>query len=213
MSLTLDEVISSRNIKEVLHFTTNRGLLGILATGGVKSRRRLPNEAHVEYLFMPNTEIRKDLLWTDYVNLSISDTNSRFLSWSRRQARQDDRLFWCILSFSPEILVHSGVLFATTNNIYSGVKRGKKAEDLEALFAPRVHRYEGYYSKRSSLHRDCCPTCDQAEILYPGELSIFYLERIYVLDGDTQDEVHAMMGAVACENYEVVIDKSKFKQT
>ncbi len=212
MPLTLEEVISSRGIKEILHFTTNRGLLGILATGAVKSRKRLPDEDHVEHLFIPNTETRKDLLWTDYVNLSISVTNSRFLSWSRRQPREDDRLFWCILSFSSEILLHPGVLFVSTNNIYTGVKRGRKAEHLEALFAPRVHQWGEYYVTRSNLHASCCPTCEQAEVLYPAELSIAHLQRIYVLNGETQDEVHAMIGTVACKNYEVAIKASKFNQ-
>lgn len=211
MELTLENVVATRKIQEVLHFTTNRGLLGILATGEVKSRKRLPNENHLEYLFIPNIEIRKDAPWTDYVNLSISVTNSRFLSWSRRQARQDERLFWCILSFSSVILLHPGVLFVSTNNIYTDVKRGNQAKDLEALFAPRVHQWGQWYVERSSLQPPSCPTCEQAEVLYPGELSIEYLNFIYVLDEDTQDEVHAMIGAVACQDCDVVVDRSKFE--
>src|SRR5262249_11051810 len=116
--MNIRDVISRRRITEVLHFTTNNGLLGILATKAVKSRNRLPHDAQLEYLFLPNTDYRKDTDWVDYVNLSVSRVNDRFLDWSRRRPRSE-KLFWCILAFSPTILSHSGVHFATTNNIYT----------------------------------------------------------------------------------------------
>lgn len=209
--MTIAEIIAARGIREVLHFTTNRGLLGILATGAIKSRKRLPDDAHLEYLFLPNTEYRKDVAWTDYVNLSVSRVNNRFLRWSRRQPRSE-RLFWCILATSPEILLHPGVQFVTTNNIYTGAKRGTLSEDLDAMFSPRVHQWGPYYVDRGARVSDCCPTCEQAEVLYPGELPAQYIERIFVADHETQDEVHAMIGAVACQNYDVRIDASKFAE-
>jgi hypothetical protein len=205
----IEELIAARGIREILHFTTNRGLLGVLATQRVKSRKRLPDDAQLEYLFLPNTEYRKDIAWIDFVNLSVSRVNNRFMNWSRRQPR-NERLFWCILAFSPAILLHSGVRFTTTNNIYTGVRRGVLAEDLEALFAPRVHQWGPYYVDRGARTTDCCPTCEQAEVLYPRELSVEYLDRIYVVDHETQDEVHAMIGAVGCFDYDVVVDPLKF---
>jgi hypothetical protein len=207
--MSIEEVIALRGIREVMHFTTNRGLLGILAAKAIKPRKRLPGDAQLEYLFLPNTEYRKDIAWVDYVNLSVSRVNNRFLRWSRRQPR-NEKLFWCILALSPKILLHPGVQFVTTNNIYTGVKRGTLAEDLEALFAPRVHQWGAYYVDRGTRVPDCCPTCEQAEILYPGELPAQYIDRIYVPDHETQDEVHAMIGAVACQDYDVRVDASKF---
>src|SRR5260370_30941896 len=102
--MNLADFVASRGIKEIMHFTTNRGLLGIFATGYVKSRNRLPEESQLEYLFLPNTDYRKDADWIDYLNLSISQVNKRFLAWSRRRTRNDERLFWCILAFDPAIL-------------------------------------------------------------------------------------------------------------
>ena len=90
--MSIEEVIALRGIREVMHFTTNRGLLGILAAKAIKPRKRLPGDAQLEYLFLPNTEYRKDIAWVDYVNLSVSRVNNRFLRWSRRQPR-NEKLF------------------------------------------------------------------------------------------------------------------------
>lgn len=209
--MTLAEFAADRGIREILHFTTNRGLLGIFATGCVKSRKRLPDESRLEYLFLPNTDYRKDVAWIDYVNLSISQVNKRFLAWSRRR-RTADRLFWCILAFDPVILGHPGVLFTTTNNIYSGVKRGESVHDLEALFAERVHQWGDYYASRTRGHHNYLPTCEQAEVLYPKSLSIDYLKRVYVPDGETQDEVHAMLGMLGMNGVEVTVQGELFQR-
>lgn len=210
--MTLAEFVAARGISEILHFTTNRGLLGIFATGCIKSRKRLPDESQLEYLFLPNTDYRKDTAWIDYVNLSISQVNKRFLAWSRRRTRTDDRLFWCILAFDPAILGHPGVLFTTTNNIYTGVKRGENIRDLEALFGEKVHQWGDYYANRARGHEDHLPTCEQAEVLYPKSLSIDYLKRVYVADGETQDEVHAMLGMLGMKRVDVTVQSGLFQR-
>ncbi len=208
--MKIEQVVAARSIQEVLHFTTNRGLLGILANGSVKSRKRLPNEAQLEYLFLPNTDYRKDVPWVDYVNLSISRVNNRFLDWSRRRPRTE-RLFWCILAFDCVILAHPGVLFVTTNNIYSGAKRGSSHSDLEALFAEAVHQWGPHYAHRPLGRANHLTTCPQAEVLYPKALSIEHLGRIYVADGETQDEVHAMLGMLALQGVDVVVNAEMFR--
>jgi hypothetical protein len=53
--------------------------------------------------------------------------------------------WWCLLSFSPEILLHPGVFFATTNNIYTSVQRKMGAQGLNDLFADRIQRWPGYF--------------------------------------------------------------------
>jgi hypothetical protein len=210
--MTLAEFVAARGISEILHFTTNRGLLGIFATGYVKSRKRLPDESQLEYLFLPNTDYRKDVAWIDYVNLSVSQVNKRFLAWSRRRTRTDDRLFWCILAFDPAILGHPGVIFTTTNNIYTGVKRGGGLRDFLALFEERVHQWGDYYASRTMGHGDHITTCEQAEVLYPQSLSIECLRRVYVADGETQDEVHAMLGMLGMKSVDVTVLSELFQR-
>lgn len=101
--------------------------------------------------------------------------------------------FWCILSFDTIILTHPGVFFATTNNIYTGVKRGTGAENLERLFAEKVVRWEGnVVARHPNLPRNQA-TCEQAEVLYPGELSLDYLKTVYVKSDEDAYSVESLI--------------------
>lgn len=196
--MTVAQIIADRGIEEVLHFTTNRGLVGILASGAVKSRDRLPKDKYLAHVYSPNCETRKDVDWLDYVNLSITRVNTRLLSISSGRWHVGEDVWWCILAFDPLILTHDDVHFATTNNFYSGVSRAAGPRGLEALFGPRIVQFfsGGKASQvvtRVAAMQPDQPTCEQAEVLYPGELSCEYLRRIYV-----QEEAHADVVAGQC---------------
>jgi hypothetical protein len=208
--VTILDIIKKRGITEVLHFTTHRGLLGSLHSGAVKSRERLPAEVNLKFIYKPNAIYRKDPAWLDYVNLSISRINSVFFATSCRWHRAED-LWWCIMSFDPEILTHSGVYFATTNNMYTSVAHGAGVAGVESLFAARVVRYNGNIAVRTTQLADNFTTCVQAEALYPGELSVKYLRRVYVETNEDQDEVYAQMHMVGVFGVDVIIDPKRFR--
>jgi hypothetical protein len=181
--MTINDIIKRRGIKEILHFTTNVGLTGILASKAVKPRESLPKDKYLEHVYMYNCEDRsRDAAWHGYVNLSITKVNWRLFSISMFKWHSNIDGWWCILSFDPIILTHSGVFFTTTNNIYTGVKRKRGAEGLEQLFAEKVVRWEGNVVTRTQSTPSNQPTCEQAEVLYPGELSLDYIKAIYVRD-------------------------------
>ncbi len=141
--MTVIENIVARKIEDVLHFTSNHGCLGTLYRKQLQSRKRLEGDPMVEYLFKPNAALRKDPAYLDYVSLSISHINTQFYNTSANSWHRDEPIFWCILSFDPIILSHNGVEFATTNNIYSSVRRGVGAAGLKALYANQVVRWSG----------------------------------------------------------------------
>lgn len=182
------EIVARRGITEVLHFTTApSGLVGICATGAVRSRDRLDVDKYIEYIYAPNCADRlKDKEWTDYVNLSISQVNKYMLDKSVDWHPPTTGVWWAVLSFDPLILSHPGVYFATTNNTYSAtVKRGTGREGLEALFAPSM--LWGHFNTRLRRYHDMppsLPTHEQAEVLYPAEVSLKYLRGIYVARED-----------------------------
>lgn len=187
--MTVQRSIEARGISEILHFTTNKGILGILDSKSLKARARLQKDERLEYIFQPNAVNRdKDIAWLDYVNLSISRINNQFFSASDNW-HKDKNIWWCILSFSPEILSHEGVHFTTTNNIYTGVRRGGGGNGLESLFAHKVIRWTGKVVERDSFMPDNHTTCIQAEVLYPGAVSTEFLRRIYVRDEQSADEL------------------------
>ena len=179
--MSISEIIEDRGIREILHFTTNSGLTGMLHLGLVKTRKSLPKEKYLEYILKYNcADRRKDVKWHDYVNLSITSVNLNLFGISKDNWHSGMDGYWCILSFNPEVLTHPGVVFTTTNNIYTGVCRAEGKEGLEKMFAEKVTRWYGNTVKRESNTPRNQPTCDQAEVLYPGELSLEYLRCIYV---------------------------------
>ncbi|RDH90012.1 MAG: DUF4433 domain-containing protein [endosymbiont of Seepiophila jonesi] len=190
--MNVTEVIAGRGIEEVLHFTTNHGLTGILRTGAIMSRKRLPDEDRLVYIFEPNAKYRRDIEWLNYVNLSISDINWSFFNIAANKWYKGTEKWWCILSFRPEIMEHEGVIFSTTNNKYDACKREAGYSGLEALFGSPIIEYDsGDIAIRGTNHLSNRPTSNQAEVLYPKKLSIDFLQKIYVRH---EEELDALAG-------------------
>ncbi|MER9506727.1 DarT ssDNA thymidine ADP-ribosyltransferase family protein [Mesorhizobium sp. M0138] len=215
----IDEDIRKRNITEVLHFTTNRGVVGTLALRSLLSRRRLPTEAYLEHVLHPNAGVRpessiyfdKSADWLDYVNLSISEINSRFFTVSERWHQNAD-VWWAILAFDPVIMAHDGVVFATTNNGYPYCQRASTEGGFEALFAPSVRRKSDWKATRGG-RPNFLPTCEQAEVLYPQQVSTDYLRRVYVRSGDDVDSISGWLRELGHKGVQVVLDPDKFLGT
>lgn len=167
-----------RGISQVVHFTTVKGAVGILASNAVKSRARLPEDQYLEYVYKPNALCRKDIQWLDYVNLSIECINDWMFQTSVRWHVAENNP-WVVLAFSTEILAHPGVVFTTTNNIYPSCERSEGLAGFCRIFSGNI---EGRYGKQHDRRNKptAWPTDRQAEILYPGELSLSYLLRIEV---------------------------------
>lgn len=212
----IPSIIKDRKIEEVLHFTTHLGFVGCLSTGLVLPRNRLKEDSTLKYIMHLNSSYRseeneffdKSQNWIDYVNLNISEINSRFFRISERWHQSSDVL-WLILSFDPALLNDAGVYFVTTNNIYELAHRTSGTAGLQALFEQRVQRRPGWVAMRDS--RDPrLPTCEQAEVLYPAGLPMSYLRRVYVRDGPDADWVYSALQNASRTDVAIVTDKTKF---
>ena len=181
---------TEHGITSIVHFTTVKGLIGILASGAAKSRQDLPEDESVKHVFEPNAAERHlDQLWHDYVNLSVTAINLRMFRFS---AREHPGAKWAILEFGPEILGDGGVVFCTTNNSYPSARRGRGLRGFEQLFAPTVSGWYGQSAPRGD--RPPYQTTDpQAEVLYPFELSLKHLHTVTVADDDTYEAVEAAL--------------------
>ena len=80
----IEQAARKRGITDVVHFTTLRGAVGVLASGVLKSRARLPSDQYLEHVYRPNAAFRKDHAWLDYVNLSIQRINDWMFDTSTR---------------------------------------------------------------------------------------------------------------------------------
>lgn len=205
--MNIIDTISSRGIKELLHFTTNSGLLGILDSRCLLSRKRLPDNKRLEFILKFNSSYRKDLPWLDYVNLSISRINLNFFGAS--QCWHPD-VAWRILSFDPILMDHAGVVFTTTNNIYPKVERNNGNDGLTAMFKPSVFGSYNSVISRSNDTPPNWPTCPQAEVLYPSVVSTEYLKKIHVRTEEEQDSVYGKINCFPHPQVEVVINKEIF---
>lgn len=214
--MTVLEQCVLRGITELLHFTTNRGVVGTLYTKALMSRRRLPEEKYLSHVLALNSPRRREEQadfdksedWLDYVNLSVSEINASFLGFSRRW-HQD--LWWAILSFDSIIASHDGVYFATTNNSYDRCVRTSGDEGFSALFEPLVQRKSSPVWWVRRLERaDRLTTCQQAEILYPGAVPLQYLKKIYVSEEQHYYSVYSMLRTADVQGVEVVVDALKF---
>lgn len=204
------EIIERRGIKEVVHFSTTSGVVGVLASGYLKSRERVSDSERLEYVYKENSQVRRDLDWLDYVNLSITNINSEFFKISSGKWHKDTS--WRILSFLPEVLLHDGVIFANTNNVYPCVRRLKGPQGLEAMFSNDVEwGYYGCIKTRGKRHAPSDTTDVQAEVLYPKQLSIDYLQRIYVSSEEDQDQVCGVLTALDKCSIDVVVAPNKFE--
>ena len=102
---------------------------------------------------------------------------------------------WVVLSFDPVILGHRGVVFATTNNIYPACRRAEGRDGFERLFADSVRgRYDQRHD-RSGKQADW-PTDRQAEVLYPGQVSCKYLQRVDVQWDETVDKIYGILAVL-----------------
>ena len=215
--MTIQQIISDRRIERVLHFTTNRGLVGTLAQRSLLSRSRLHDEQYLEYVLHVNaarrpeaaTDFDKEQDWLDYVNLSISEINRRYFRVSMHWHNNSD-VWWCILSFDPEIMTHQHVFFATINNSYTLCKRNEGADGLESLFVGKIQRKLGWSVSRRSRPSHL-PTCEQAEVLYPGKVSTEYLRCIYVEKDNHHDVACGWLKEFNLNGVDVVVSPQTFQ--
>ncbi|MCE3026713.1 DarT ssDNA thymidine ADP-ribosyltransferase family protein [Salinicola sp. DM10] len=214
--MSVMEEIERRGVVEVLHFTTNRGIVGALASKALLSRCGLRKDQYLEHVLHLNSAIRpedsalfdKSENWIDYVNLSVSEINRRFFDVSSRW-HMDADVWWGILAFSSEIMAHEGVYFATTNNSYEHCLRNAGVEGLELLFGASIPRKNSWRAQRLSRPLNL-PTCEQAEVLYPSKVSISYLRRIYVKEEEHCDLARGWLLEFGLPSVEVVISTEKF---
>lgn len=203
--------VSERGITELLHFTTRRGLVGILAQGRLQARAHLETDDYLEHVYRPNSNYRRERseFWR-YVNLSITQVNGRFFSISRGWHANEADLFWAVLSFAPVAMAHEGVLFSTSNMAYEGVEPAPGVEGLRALFADPAHDGFGRYMRRPSGKPGNEATASQAEVLYPDAVSTDLLQRIYVADDMAAASVEAIVGSVGHDDVEVLVQPGLF---
>ena len=188
------EAAQQRHVTRVVHFTTRKGAIGILATKALKSRARLTQDEYLEHIYRPNAANRKGTAWLDYVNLSIEWINDWMFDASESWHSIENNP-WVLLSFNPDILGHPGVVFTTTNNIYPACNRAEGLAGFRQMFSETVYGRYGYRHDRTDK-LPAWTTDRQAEVLYPGQVPIEYLQRIDVQKENAVDSIEGVLSGL-----------------
>lgn len=199
MSDAIRAIIAERGICEILHFTTENGALGFLATRALLPRAELATEKQLEHIMRNNCTVRKDPAWAGHNSMSVTRINSKFFAYSSRTHGTD--LWWCILAFSPEILTHPRVVFSTGNNTWPRARKNEGADGLRNMFAERVPgTYDSTIHRRSDTPLNE-PTTEEAEVLYPGRIALDHLLFAYF-----RDQEHADIFAAQADTLDLSFD-------
>ena len=173
--MTPSAAARARGVTEVLHFTTDKGVLGSLRKGALLSRHRVQDDPDLAFIFQAVWPVKAHA-WVDFISLSLHTINRDLF---RRAERNNPDRWWAVVSFDVSILDHDGVWFATTNNIYPSCIRDQGAAGFNRLYDdPVIGRYQSVHT-RAGLP-DAQPTDRAAEVLYPGRIELEYLTTLYV---------------------------------
>jgi hypothetical protein len=164
-------------VQQLLHYTTQKGIHGTIASKALLSRAQLDQEEYLELIREPVWP-RRDAPWIDHISLSVSTINDD-LFWRSRS--HFPHLWWAVIAVSPAVLDDAGVVFTTTNNIYPSVRRGEGADGFDAMFADEVVGRYGVVHTRAGLP-DAQPTDRAAEVLYPQRIETGHIQAIYVME-------------------------------
>ncbi len=206
----MNTFINNQQIERVVHFTTNIGLIGVLNSECVKSRKGLNEDDYLCHILHKNCTYRSDPAWVDYISMSIQQPNKMFFNYASRWDHNSE-FWWCVLSFSPEILTHDGVVFCTTNNSYiETVKRETGLKGLQALYANTVKERPPYVQTRNASTPLANPTSLQAEVLYPKQLGLEYLDNIYLPSLEYEAEALAYMAGAQKNGINYTVDPGFF---
>lgn len=210
--MTIANFVRERGIQEVLHFTTNSGLTGMIAQQLILSKSLLHEDLYLEHIYKPSCPNRsRDADYHSYVNLSITRINSSLFGIAEGNWHRDIDGWWCIVSLSTEILEHEGTIFTTTNNIYPSVRRAVGLNGIQQMFSPTVYgRYSAKLDRTPETPANFT-TCLQAEVLYPNAIPFSYVRCIYFRDHDHADAAKAIFAACSKQPVLCVIDPSKFR--
>jgi len=180
------EVLASRNVTRLCHFTKLQSLTHIVASAdGILSSSSIRQDTKN---VIDKSRYDGEL---DYVCCSVQYPNS----WFMKKAIQDntDKIFsdWVVLYVDLSILKYSIAKFCPCN---ASKKSGAYIEDnmsnVELIFAHSVPTFE---YPRSSRMLTCCPTDGQAEILIKDSIPREFINGIAVGNHDVARRVYAMM--------------------
>lgn len=204
-SESIAQFVQKRGITRLVHFTPLINLIGIYEMGAILSRDKIEDYAtkHNDCFLLDYIKYNDSFRYDgrrDCINLSIQRINrSLYHRFCEKFVGCD---VWCILELSTKLLEHEDVVFAIGNAASTYVRNfglGTGIEGLKALFANKVNvknASSSYVISRSEVPENC-PTDRQAEVLYPAQIPLSYVNGVIVSNDEHKSRVYAALQADA----------------
>ena len=173
----IQEIIKTRNITKLIHFTKKKNIQSILENGilNIENLRK----RNIEYTY--NDPERRDC-WYFAISLSITNKNSELYEQFKQRQNLSDKDF-VEIKIDPSVLLENECFFCDTNAAnHTFNEYRKNIEKLnilkfgiafEGMFKDKVHRH--FHGKSGIINRinkkTYETTCSQAEICLIGNIN------------------------------------------
>ena len=206
------EIVKTKNINSLVHFTRQENLPSILMHGLVPVK--LQQELKIKSLHNDDQRIDEQL---DATSLSIEFPNYSLFYKFRYSQYPNSK--WVILIVDKEILFSpTHIVFFCHTNAASVLPHTPnkselcKAKSFEDLYSDSAFTKEGKEIYRSNLHISYnLPTNPQAEVLISSIIEPQYINRIYFENVNQKDECLNSKGFEKLSEYEHLINPEFFR--
>lgn len=172
-------------VTRLCHFTRLTALREIIATGEIRSHRRVRDSSRISRAEIINDPRRLDH-HRDHVNCSIQYPNLLTLNKFKNDSPNER---WIILLLGVMLLSKPYTKFSPSNAAHeSGRNALEGLNAYKAMYEDPVRSAQGLRS-RGNGHLDKCPTDIQAEALIHGTISIQHVEHIVMENSEDFDVV------------------------
>ncbi len=217
MSGSLHDVMRTRGVTTLLHFTPLENLSHILQEGALIAREQFDRRQEQDVDFRESTRINDHVRYDGrtHINCSIQRPNVRML-----EQKKCSGTIYYLLAFRAEDVCDETTQFAVSNAAardiqQSGIDSGVKG--FLNCYADRITylRHDGSFSieVRSPELPTRYPTSIQAEVLIPDRISLQYLTTIYAECEADKRRLEAVLRcqAISC-NVPILVSAKAFTE-
>ncbi|WP_195945609.1 DarT ssDNA thymidine ADP-ribosyltransferase family protein [Paraclostridium bifermentans] len=190
---SIDDIIKSRNIEHLIHFTNAKNINSIMANGiiPVKFHNKLGIKSCI------NDNLRNDEL-TETTSLSIEFPNYKMFYKLRIENLDED---WAIIFVNSKILLDKICLFCYDNASNPEIKSISYEKRMSKdMFNKMFEDIDGYHSRKETHLKRYFTTSPQAEVLVSGIVEVKYIDKIVFIDAKTKEKYRQLIPSyIKCE--------------
>lgn len=207
-----EDVINTRKITRLCHFTKSKNLPFILGDGIDSNDGILANNFIEDTSFLDKTDVNRYDKHEDFICTSIQYPNCYYFSTVLKRNVKEIFNDWVILFIDPSVIDES-TKFCPVNAATKGgrlIKQGSEA--FEGMFAHEVMGKQVFY--RPTAYQDNVPTNIQGEVLIYKEIPKEHIMGLaFPTDEIAENEcLRLELCGVDLEKYNVITSSDLFKK-